>query len=174
MAEDVTLPVDKVDIIVSEWMGYFLLYESMLNTVLYCRDKWLAPDGILMPDRATIYIAGIEDESYKKKKVGFWDDVYGVSMKPIQLWSLLEPLVDSVDREQLNTNACAVVDLDLKTMKPEEVEFANQWSLEVRRKDKIHALVAWFDVFFSHGSVPVRLTTSKLEIFCWSVTDNLL
>ena len=38
-AEEVTLPVDKVDIIISEWMGYFLLYESMLDTVIYARDK---------------------------------------------------------------------------------------------------------------------------------------
>ena len=30
-----------MDIIISEWMGYFLLYESMLDTVLYARDKWL-------------------------------------------------------------------------------------------------------------------------------------
>ena len=30
--EEVELPVD---IIVSEWMGYFLLYEIMLNTVIY-------------------------------------------------------------------------------------------------------------------------------------------
>jgi len=39
--EEVELPVDKVDIILSEWMGYCLFYESMLNTVLYARDKWL-------------------------------------------------------------------------------------------------------------------------------------
>ena len=41
--EEVTLPdgIEKVDIIVSEWMGYCLFYESMLNTVLYARDKWL-------------------------------------------------------------------------------------------------------------------------------------
>ena len=39
--EEVDLPVDKVDIIISEWMGYFLLYESMLDTVLVARDKWL-------------------------------------------------------------------------------------------------------------------------------------
>ena len=32
--EDVVLPYPKVDIIISEWMGYFLLYESMLDTVL--------------------------------------------------------------------------------------------------------------------------------------------
>ena len=39
--EEVELPVLKVDIILSEWMGYCLFYESMLNTVLYARDKWL-------------------------------------------------------------------------------------------------------------------------------------
>jgi protein arginine N-methyltransferase 1 len=43
--EDAVLPVEKVDIIISEWMGYFLIYESMLDTVLYARDKWLRPDG---------------------------------------------------------------------------------------------------------------------------------
>jgi len=44
--EEVTLPVEKVDIIISEWMGYFLLYEGMLDSVLYARDKWLAKDGL--------------------------------------------------------------------------------------------------------------------------------
>ena len=39
--EEIELPVPQVDIIISEWMGYFLLYENMLNTVLYARDKWL-------------------------------------------------------------------------------------------------------------------------------------
>ena len=41
--EEVTLPdgIENVDIIVSEWMGYCLFYESMLNTVIYARDKWL-------------------------------------------------------------------------------------------------------------------------------------
>jgi protein arginine N-methyltransferase 1 len=39
--EEVELPVPHVDIIISEWMGYFLLYESMLDTVLVARDKYL-------------------------------------------------------------------------------------------------------------------------------------
>lgn len=32
--EDIQLPVTEVDVIVSEWMGYMLLYESMLDSVL--------------------------------------------------------------------------------------------------------------------------------------------
>ncbi|KAF8388847.1 hypothetical protein HHK36_025527 [Tetracentron sinense] len=39
--EEIELPIAQVDIIISEWMGYFLLFENMLNTVLYARDKWL-------------------------------------------------------------------------------------------------------------------------------------
>lgn len=68
--EEVELPFPKVDIIISEWMGYFLLYESMLDTVLYARDRYLAPGGKIFPDKATIYLAAIEDGEYKDDKIG--------------------------------------------------------------------------------------------------------
>jgi len=58
-----------VDIIISEWMGYFLLYESMFDSVLYARDKWLAEGGILLPNRARMYIAVLDDEAYYNKKL---------------------------------------------------------------------------------------------------------
>jgi protein arginine N-methyltransferase 1 len=43
-------------------MGYYLLYESMLDCVLYARDKWLKKDGLMMPDRAELFIALLEDK----------------------------------------------------------------------------------------------------------------
>ena len=43
--EEVQLPVSEVDVIVSEWMGYCLFYESMLDTVIFARDKWLVRGG---------------------------------------------------------------------------------------------------------------------------------
>jgi protein arginine N-methyltransferase 1 len=68
--EEVVLPFPKVDIIISEWMGYFLLYESMLDTVLYARDRYLNPGGKIFPDKATMYVAAIEDGEYKDDKIG--------------------------------------------------------------------------------------------------------
>ena len=156
-----TLPVDKVDIIISEWMGYFLLYESMFDSVLYARDKWLAADGMLFPNRSIIYMAGIEDEQYKSQKIGFWDDVYGVDMSSIKKWALFEPLVDIVDPELINTESCPIFDVDLKTIKKEELDFSSEYELHVKRDDKMHAIVAWFDVYFSHSLMPVKLSTSK-------------
>lgn len=46
--EEIELPVAHVDVIISEWMGYFLLFENMLNTVLYARDKWLVSDSLII------------------------------------------------------------------------------------------------------------------------------
>lgn len=69
--EEVSLPegVEQVDIIISEWMGYFLFYESMLDTVIVARDKWLKDEGLMFPDKATLYLCGIEDGQYKDEKI---------------------------------------------------------------------------------------------------------
>ena len=42
-------------------VGYCLLYESMLDTVLVARDRWLKRGGSLFPDKASLYVAAIED-----------------------------------------------------------------------------------------------------------------
>jgi protein arginine N-methyltransferase 1 len=67
--EEVDIGFPKVDIIISEWMGYFLLYESMLDTVLYARDRYLAPNGLIFPDKATMFMAAIEDAEYRAEKI---------------------------------------------------------------------------------------------------------
>ena len=105
--EEIELPFPKVDIIISEWMGYFLLYESMLDTVLVARDRWLAPGGLIFPDKAVMCIAGIEDAQYREEKIDFWDNVYGFRMSSIRDAALQEPLVDIVEGKAVNTTTCA-------------------------------------------------------------------
>lgn len=56
--ETVEIP-EQVDIIISEWMGYFLLRESMLDTVLHARDRYLRPGGAMYPSHSRMYLAPI-------------------------------------------------------------------------------------------------------------------
>ena len=49
-------------------MGYCLFYESMLDSVLYARDRWLLDDGLMFPDIVTFHVAAIEDLDYQSKK----------------------------------------------------------------------------------------------------------
>lgn len=95
--EEIQLPVSQVDIIISEWMGYCLLYESMLDTVLFARDKWLVPNGIVFPDKAVMYMCALEDAQVKNDRIDFWDNVYGFDMTAIKEIAIREPVVDVVD-----------------------------------------------------------------------------
>lgn len=157
--EDVDLPVPKVDIIISEWMGYALLYESMLDTVLVARDRWLNPDGIIMPDKAIMYMCGIEDSQYKDEKIHFWDDVYGFDMSCIKKIAISEPLVDTVNQEQICTKPCQLKVIDIQTCKKEDLTFDTTWKLTTTRNDYLTAMVVWFDCGFTKIHKPIWLST---------------
>ena len=53
-----------------------------------------------------MHLASIEDSEYKAHKFGFWKNVYGINMSCIAQTALLEPLVDSVNQEMVNSSTC--------------------------------------------------------------------
>ncbi|GAB0097697.1 Protein arginine N-methyltransferase [Sergentomyia squamirostris] len=148
--EEVELPdCTQVDIIISEWMGYCLFYESMLDTVLFARDKWLRPDGMMFPDRCSLFITAIEDRQYKDEKINWWDDVYGFNMSCIRKVAITEPLVDVVDPKQVVSSPYMVKEIDLYTITKADLEFDCPFRLIVRRNDFVQALVTYFTVDFT-------------------------
>ena len=159
LVENIDLPVHKVDIIISEWMGYFLLYESMLDSVIVARDRWLKRGGLMFPDKCTLYLAGIEDTEYRENKIDFWDNIHGVSMQSIKRLALKEPIIDIVEPQQLATTACPIFKANIQTVKLHQTEFVSSYILKAERTDYIHAVIAWFDVEFTHGSEKLTLTT---------------
>uniref|UniRef100_A0A146M4R8 type I protein arginine methyltransferase n=1 Tax=Lygus hesperus TaxID=30085 RepID=A0A146M4R8_LYGHE len=160
--EEVTLPegYEQVDIIISEWMGYCLFYESMLDTVLFARDKWLKPGGMLFPDRACLYLTAIEDRQYKDEKINWWDNVYGFDMSSIRSVAITEPLVDVVDPKQVVTNSALIREVDLYTVTKADLQFTSDFTLQVCRDDYIQALVTYFTVEFTKCHKRVWLSTS--------------
>jgi len=157
--EEVELPFDKVDIIVSEWMGYFLLYEAMLDTVLYARDRYLKPDGLILPDKAIMRIAAIEDSDYKSQKIDFWDSVYGFDYSAFKSVALHEPLVDCVSMNALLSPGSDLFEIDLYTVTKEDLAFDQEFDLVCTDNDKVHGFVVWFDMEFMKLKHNIRFST---------------
>ncbi|KAG6001079.1 hypothetical protein E4U21_004698 [Claviceps maximensis] len=165
--EEVVLPVKEVDIIVSEWMGYCLLYEAMLPSVLFARDKYLKPDGLLVPSSATLWIAPVKDEEYLSECVSFWRDVYGFDMK-----AMLEGIYDEVHiqarpKSSLCGAACPFKVLDLYTCRPEDLYFTAEYSTEMNAEvETFDGFLVWFDNFFSPSRVePVPSASTTPAVF---------
>ena len=47
--------------------GYFLLRESMLDSVLVARDKFLKPGGALYPSHANMYMVAIQSHQSQQR-----------------------------------------------------------------------------------------------------------
>lgn len=43
-------------------MGYFLLFEGMLNSVLVAKRNLCSPDAVILPQRALIHIAAVTSD----------------------------------------------------------------------------------------------------------------
>ncbi|OMO87256.1 Protein arginine N-methyltransferase [Corchorus olitorius] len=163
----------SVDVLVSEWMGYCLLYESMLSSVLFARDRWLKPGGAILPDTATILVAGFGKGG---TSLPFWENVYGFNMssigKEVVEHASKFPVVDIVSHHDLVTNAAVLQRFDLATMKPDEVDFTASAELEPKSDSlasnpnnatSCYGIVLWFDTGFSSRfckETPTNLSTS--------------
>lgn len=95
------LAIDKVDVIISEWMGYFLLFEGMLDSVIRARDTYLAENGTMIPSTATLYMCAISDDESWQSRVGLWDSAYGLQFGCLKKYSLMYPAVEEVSSDKV-------------------------------------------------------------------------
>ncbi|GAA5922674.1 hypothetical protein JCM1841_001099 [Sporobolomyces salmonicolor] len=155
--EEINLP-EKVDVIISEWMGYCLLYECMLDSVLLARDKYLAPGGLMVPSQTSILLSLFAGKPYMKDRVTFWDQVYGFDMKAMKEGIEEEAIIDVVDNAEVVSGEVAITDILTGQTTISALSFATPFSLSVTRAPsstpsassfKLHAFLAHFDTYFT-------------------------
>ncbi|CAG9784088.1 unnamed protein product [Diatraea saccharalis] len=139
---------EKVDIIVSEWMGYFLLFEGMLDSVIYARDKCLKPGGILLPNRCNISLTACGDIDKHNNLINFWSDVYGYKMNCMKSEVVREASVDVVNSKHIISDAFIIKEIDIMTCDISTMDFTSDFQLIITKDSKLTSLVGYFDTFF--------------------------
>uniref|UniRef100_A0A1E1XCQ6 type I protein arginine methyltransferase n=1 Tax=Amblyomma aureolatum TaxID=187763 RepID=A0A1E1XCQ6_9ACAR len=173
--EELELP-ERVDVLVSEWMGYFLLFEGMLDSVLRARDRLLRPGGLMLPSRCQLFLVALEDMGIYRRMVGFWDDVEGFRMSCMRREVLPEAHVTDVPVSSVcSAQPALVLNLDLNTCSMEDSDFATDFELELLPgTEQVTALAGYFDCTFELP-VPVVLSTAvDAEPTHWKQTVFLL
>lgn len=148
---------EKVDIVVSEWMGYFLLFEGMLDSVIYARDNWLNPNGLLLPNRCNISLVANADVDTHRKLIEFWSDVYGYKMNCMKSEVVREASIDIVTSKTVISEPYIIKEIDINTCKIDVMDFTSEFRLLVTRDGLLTSLVGYFDTFFD---LPERISFS--------------
>jgi len=158
--EEISLPVEKVDVIISEWMGSMLIVESMIHSICWARDKYLAAGGVMMPSSATLSICPLDLTSYMNTYVGFWDDVCGVNMTVLKKDAVTEfftmpQVTRQVQASEMLTDPHLMFRLDMSTCTDHDLEMnVSQFDLVCLKDGTCHGFGGWFDVRFQHPNKP--------------------
>ncbi|EDW97495.1 protein arginine N-methyltransferase 1 [Drosophila yakuba] len=168
--EDTDLPEAKYDIIISEWMGYFLLYESMLDSIIYARENHLNPNGIILPSRCTLSLLGYGNDTLYAEQVEFWSNVYEVDMSDLRKRSIEEPLMEVVDAEFMLTDPEQIANFDIMTVDLNYPNFTHQFNLKVTKPGRLSAFVGYFDTLFELPSAVMFSTSPTATPTHWKQT----
>jgi len=167
--ETIELP-EKVDIIVSEPLGFLLVHERMLETYLLARERFLKPEGLMMPTTGNITFGPISDEalhSEQMMKRNFWErqSFYGINLSPLVPYSQREnfshPVVGYFYSASFVSADRAAKLFDFSRLLPEELHsFDIPYRFRIDRTAIIHGIGCWFDVAFCGQQRTVVLSTA--------------
>ncbi|CAM9124572.1 unnamed protein product [Chrysoparadoxa australica] len=167
--EEIELP-EKVDVIVSEPIGFLLVHERMLETYVTAREKFLKPGGLMFPAVGTIVVAAItapELHQEQMLKAGFWEtqNFYGLDLSALHERAKQEhfaqPVVGYFNPKSTISALPAMHAVDFTRITCDELlTFEVPFSFSVTKTAIMHGLGCWFDLAFQGSQAYVMLSTS--------------
>ena len=153
---DVELP-ERVDVIVSEWLGGFGIDEGMLAPVIVARDRWLKPRGVMIPRSVTAWTALVHDR-YLADMVEFLrDHPYDLVLDDLVDKTLNEIIYSGtfrhLDERDRRSEAAQLwtTDADLIPLEHAEAPQQAEALLHVHEQGTANALALWFSTELAPG-----------------------
>jgi SAM-dependent methyltransferase len=151
-----TLP-ERVDVIVSEWLGGYGVDENMLPLVILARDRWLKRGGTMLPERVSAWMAPAWDKDF----------AYGTAFLRRRPFALnLDPVLEATAHEfgacQHHITEGSLVaapqpmwttDLYRCAVAEARGPFRASRSFRVERDARVNVLAAWFRAEFPGDTV---------------------
>lgn len=168
----------QIDIIVSEWMGFYLLHEGMLDSVLIARDKFLKPNGSMFPQNASITVAPCQLPSL----FDAWNIHDGVQMRSfgaaLRAQKFRKPDISIIPSEDLLHEGTVIAWIDLNDVTLDDLdEFIFDEIIVVNKIGRYQGICMWFDVEFpmnNNGDTVILSTAPNAEPTHWMQSIILL
>ena len=143
----------KVDLIISEWLGSAAFVEGMLHAVLNARDQHLAPTGRMLPSKVRVLIAPLDDPIlYNTEGPGFWRErIDDLDFSSLQEAELLQGRTVQIRVEPAAVLAPgqAILELDLLSASVEDAWFEGQLAFVPSRDGVLNGFCVWFEAELS-------------------------
>ena len=149
LSTEVTVP-EPATVIISDLRGVLPLFQRHIPSIIDARERLLAPGGVLIPRRDTLWAALVEAPEQYEEIVGPWcNRLFGVDLsaglaKITNSWRKTRLKAD-----QLLTEATCWAALDYRTIDSADTSAEMSWRLE--RSGVTHGIALWFETELADG-----------------------
>ena len=173
---------EKADVLVSEWLGSFAFFESMVESVIIARDRLLKENGIMLPSRITLLGAPV---FWNDADALFWSNVEGFDFSHIhrQLSELrrnrpvhnIPVAADALQDTEAKiagsllfyffVSSCfkfvlVATEFDMHVLKVSDLELIEA-KMEFKTAKKVNGFCVWFD-----AGLNFLINCVKIVLFC--------
>ncbi len=151
--EEVSLP-EKVDVIVSEWMGGFGVDENILAPLVMARDRWLRPGGKMVPGRVTAMLAPAHMPEFDEAIAHWRSRPHGVDLSVIAELTTHETFHTQTPPESLVAPPQMMWSHDPLTCSLEEADqpFVSKLTFVAPQASTLSGLLTWFVAEMGDGN----------------------
>jgi len=142
--EETQIP-DPIDIIISVFTGNFLLTEDLLPSLIYARNKFLAPAGRLIPDRAKMEVVPVMSPEFYDKHINSWlSPVQGLDYSLVRKFIVNKLFYCNSEtfKGDFLAEPSEILDIDLMTV--EKAECESKTSVSITTDGICHGWLGWF------------------------------
>lgn len=149
LSTEVALP-ERADVIVSDLRGVLPLFQHHIPSIVDARQRLLAPGGVLIPQRDTLWAALIEDpKTYERYSRPWLANDFDLDLRAgrpyvVNTWQKV-----NAKAGQLLVPARQWAALDYTTIDNPDVAGELSWTID--RPGTAHALLLWFDAELAEG-----------------------
>jgi len=177
LSTEVVLP-ERADVIISELRGVLPFFENHLPSIVDARQRWLAPGGVLIPWRDTLWAAVVTAPEWYQDLVNPWQgNDYGLDLNASHRILTNEWQKIHVNPDQLLVEPQSWGVLDYTRVENPDSRAALTWT--VAGSGTAHAMILWFDaeilpgISFSNAPGLPQLSYGN-AIFPWSAPVDLV
>lgn len=144
---------EKVDVIVSEILGTFGLQERVLEYVSDAKQRFLKPEGRLIPSRLELCLVPVQaDEAWNDITATWRRDLYGVDFSPIREHATSRTYVMDCSKHTLLARPARIAEWDFYEVSKAADVFSFSATFTTENNGPLNGLVGFFTASLSEDN----------------------
>lgn len=134
---------ERADVIVSELIGHLAFEEGMVESISDAMERFLKPDGSLIPQAVTLYAAPVCEREIYESCIDGWKPAYGIDYSVMREQAVGATYVTEINERDLFAKHQPIFSVDF--LQRAQIEIHTEKTFEIYRDGEINGIAFWFD-----------------------------